>query len=109
MLQNRCQIGPRVGLGRSAVDPGDPELLRRDALRDQHAGDVVVRDDQELRRVGERPVVGQVGRLDVSVHADERQLRGLAVQPAGDRADLGVDGQGPVRVQDQWLGHPDLL
>ena len=109
MLQNRCQISREsVSVG-SAVDPGDPELLRPDALRDEHAGHVVVRDDQELRGVGEGQVVGQVGRLDMAVHADEGKLRGLAVQPAGDPADLGVDGQGPVRVQDQWLGHPDLL
>ena len=109
MLQNRCQISREsVSVAPPSIR-GTPSCSGPDALGDEHAGHVVVRDHQELRGVGEGQVVGQVGRLDMAVHADEGKLRGLAVQPAGDPADLGVDGQGPVRVQDQWLGHPDLL
>ena len=59
----------------------------------------MIGNDQELRRVGERDVVGEHLRFDVPVHADQRQILRLAVDFPGDASLLCRKRQSPVRVE----------
>jgi hypothetical protein len=60
---------------RAAVGAGNTEVLHRDALRVEQAEDVVVGDDEQLRRRAQaRRRVRQQGRRHVAVGADEGQI-----------------------------------
>ncbi|OLT51354.1 hypothetical protein BJF88_14955 [Cellulosimicrobium sp. CUA-896] len=77
---------PGVGLGRrravrrarqggdaEAVDAADARgAVRRGALRDEHAHEVVVGRDEQLRGIAERGVVREERGVDVPVHGDDR-------------------------------------
>src|SRR2546425_738281 len=60
---------------------------------------IVIRNDQKLRRVCEREVVGKGLRLHVAVHTDEREILRLAVDLLCDASLLRSEGQSPVRVK----------
>ncbi len=64
----------RVGLDRAAVDSGHADLLGADSLAVEHAVDIVVRDDEEPRRIGERRVLREPARIGVAVRAHDRQV-----------------------------------
>ena len=74
----RSRPGRRRGVG-------TPSCGRRDALAEQHPGQVVVGHDDQPGRVRERRVVGQDARVDVAVRGDQRQVPGVRVELAGDR------------------------
>ena len=67
----------------------------------QHPVDVVVRGDQQRRRVVEWDVVGQPLRRHVAVRRDDRQILDTLVQLPGDRAETRLGGQQPIRVKPQ--------
>jgi hypothetical protein len=75
---------PGVGLDRGTGTAGHAEAGDRDALAEQHPGDVVVRHDEQPGRVGERLVVGQQAGIDVAVRRDQRQGGRERVELAGD-------------------------
>ena len=89
----------RVGLDRAAVEPRYAQAGRLDALGGQHPEHVVVGNDQQLGRVGERAVVGEDLRFHMPVHADQRQVFGLVVDLASDAALFGREGA--ARGQDR--------
>jgi hypothetical protein len=67
----------------------------------------VVGDDEELRGVGERGVVGEGGDVHVPVHGHDREVpRGL-VDLAGDGSGGGVGGERAIRMQGP-VGHVAL-
>ena len=75
------------------------ELLEPHPLGDEHAGHIVVRHDEQLRGVTERPVVGQRLGLDVTVHADQWQRPGVVEEAACDQTCSRVGRQCAVLVQ----------
>ncbi len=91
----------RVG-GLLAVELRDAEGFERDALRVEHAEDVVVGLDEEGGGVGEGLVFGEPARVGVAVRGDDGQVADGVVElsamgraacrreRAGDRAALGV-------------------
>ena len=88
-----------VGLGRAAVGARHAEVGERHALRAEHAEDVVVGDDEELRRIGERQVLGVPARVGVAVRADDRQVAHLGVERARKAPHRGIGRKQPVRIQ----------
>ena len=99
VLAERMPDLPRVGLGRTPIGPRHPELSRFDALRCQHPEHIVIGNDQQLRRVGERGIVGEHLRFHVPVHTDQRQILGLAIDLPGNAALLCRKWQSPVRIE----------
>jgi hypothetical protein len=87
--------GAAVALDRCAVEARHAEAFQRNALAEQHAEDIVVRDDQQARRIGERLVEGIPARIGVAVRTDDRQVLYGGVECAGDRthARLGREQQ----------------
>ena len=83
----------------TAVHPGDTEVGEVDALGGQHPEHVVIRDDEKLRGVRERDVLGEDLGFHVAVHADEREGLRLAVDLPGDLSLLGGRRQRTVGVQ----------
>ncbi|BCJ56775.1 hypothetical protein Jiend_01970 [Micromonospora endophytica] len=88
--------GAAVGLHRAAVAAGHAQLARGDALAEQHPGQVVVRHDEQLGRVGEGLVLGQQRRVDVPVRGDDGQLLHQRVQLPGQRALARFGGEEQV-------------
>jgi hypothetical protein len=90
---------PAVHFGRIAFGGGDAELAGGDALAVEHPGQVVVGDDEQAGRVGERAVLRHQARVDVPVGADQRQVGGALVELAGDRPGALVGREQPVGVK----------
>ncbi len=88
-----------VGLGRAAVGAGNAEVGQRHALRAEHAEDVVVGDDEELRGIGEGQVLGVPARVGMAVRADDRQVADLGVERARKAAHRGIGRKQPIRIQ----------
>ena len=94
----------RIGLDRAAVDPRHAEVLETHALAVEHAMHVVVGNDEQPRRIGERRVVGEPLRIGVAVRADDRQAGDRRVERARNVARLGIGGKQSVRVQREGRG-----
>jgi hypothetical protein len=62
----------RVCLNWTPIEPRHPDLSRLDALGGQHPEDVVIGNDQQLRRVGKGKILGEHLRFDMPMHADQR-------------------------------------
>jgi hypothetical protein len=86
--------GPRLGLRQRAA--AHAQLRQGHAGGVQQPGHVVVRGDQQARRVGERCVVGQQPGVHVTVRGEDRQLPHALVEPAGERAGPRVGRQQTV-------------
>ena len=99
VLAERTPDLPGIGLDGTAIEPRHPKASRLDALRGQHAEHVVIGNDQELRRVGERDVVGEHLWFDMPVHADQRQILCLAVDFPGYASLLCRKRQSPICIQ----------
>jgi hypothetical protein len=59
----------------------------------------MIGNDEEVCGICERGIVGEDLRIDVTVHADERESLRLAVDLLGDTLLLRSEGQSPVRVK----------
>ena len=70
-----------------------PSASSGDPAGVQQPGDVVVRGDEQRRRIRERLVLEQQPRVDVAVRRDDRQVPHGVVEPFRDRADAGIRGQ----------------
>ena len=80
-----------VALDLAAVCARDAQPLKRDALRVEHAKDVVVGDEQQVGGRAERVIrLGKHARVNVAVRADERRAGDLAVEAPGDLSLLRV-------------------
>ena len=81
------RTGARSARGSVSTGPpstrGTPRSASAHALGMQHAEDVVVGDDEELRRIGEGRVLGEPARVGVAVGADDRQRRDGRVEAPG--------------------------
>ena len=97
----RKQTPDRAGIGfdGSSVDPGNPQFLERDALAVEHPEQVVIRDQEQRRRIGKGDIVGIPPGIGMPVRADDGEPLDLAVQAAGDqplgRSRWGKDGPRP--------------
>ena len=83
---------PAVGLDRRAVEGRHAEILQPHALAEQHAEDVVVGHDEQLRRIRERLVQRIPARIGVAVRADDRQVLDAGIEVAGERARMRFGG-----------------
>jgi hypothetical protein len=82
---------------RLAILPGHGQVFQADALRIQHAEDVVVGDKQQRRGRTKTVVgVGEEARIDVAVGANQRQTGDSFVQRQGDALLGGVGGEEAV-------------
>ena len=63
-----------VGLHCDAIPRRHTQRLQRDALRIEHAEDIVVGDDEQLGGSPQRGVFGKQARVDVPVRADQGQV-----------------------------------
>ena len=88
-----------VGLGLATVGTGNAEVGERHALRAEHAEDIVVGDDEELRRVGEGQVLGVPARVGMAVRADDRQVAYLGVERARKAPHRGIGWKQAIRIQ----------
>ena len=88
---------PRRVFGERALP--DPEVVEPDPVGVQQPRHVVVGGHEQRRRVGERLVVEQQPRIDVTVRRDHRQVTHRVVQPPRDRPLARLRGQQPIRVQ----------
>jgi hypothetical protein len=94
-----------VGLDRHAVAGRDPEVLQPHALAVEHPEDVVVGDDEQLRRRAEpRLRVRQQGGGHVPVRGDARQIRDLGVEGPRHLPPRGVGGEAAIRRERPWDG-----
>src|SRR5581483_7421600 len=89
----------RVPLARRAVEAGYADGFQGDALAVQHPEDVMVRNDEERRRVGERLVVGEPGGVRVAVRTDDGERSHTPVEAASDRALARVGRQQAILGQ----------
>jgi hypothetical protein len=96
VLREQPPDGPRVLLDRRAVAGRYAQPLRRDALAQQHPGDVVVGHDDQVGGVAERLVAGQDLRVDVAVRRDQRQVTDQREQLPGEVALPGLGGEQKV-------------
>ncbi len=71
---------PRIRFRRRPIQPRDPEALHRHALRVQHPHEVVIRHDDQRRRVWKRRVLGEHPRVDMPVRAHQREIRDTVIQ-----------------------------
>ena len=83
----------------TAILAGDAKLLELDALRIEHAEDVVVRLDEQRRRVGEGLVLGEPARIGVAVRRDDRQVADAGIEAARDSACHRFGRQKTIVVQ----------
>gem|GEM_PF-6743295 len=90
---------PRVGLDRATIEPRHSKASRLDALRCQHAEHVMIRNYQQLRRVGERRILREHLWFHVSVHADKRQILRRVIDFSGDAPLLCRERKSAVRVE----------
>src|SRR5258706_5756997 len=67
---------------RRSIDPRNTERLERNALRVQHPNDVMIRRDDERRRVHKRIVGCEDCGIDMPMRRDDRQRARLIVQRA---------------------------
>jgi hypothetical protein len=74
-------------------------VSRFDALGGQHPEHIVIGNDQQLRRIGERGIVGEHLRFHVPMHADQRQILRLAIDLPGNAALLCQKWQSLVRIE----------
>jgi|GEM_PF-4722718 len=93
-LPNRA----RVRLNRLAIDPGHAQIAQRDALAREHAKDIVIGHNEQLRRVGKAGVLGKPARVAMAMRADDRQVRDLLIECARKVARSRFRGQEAVRV-----------
>ena len=98
VVGKRLPGSPRTGR-RPTVERRHAEGLERNALAVEHPGQVVVRRDEECRRVLERLVGGEPPRVRVAVRADQRKVAHGLVELPGDRPRRRFGGQQPVRVE----------
>ena len=96
---------PRILFDRPAVCSRDPERFKRYALAVQHAKDVMIRNDQQRRRIGKRFVVGKPLRIRMPVRADYRQHPNFGIRPPGDGALRRIGREQPVLVKTQLMIH----
>ena len=85
---------PRIAFDRRAVERGYAEAFERDPLRVEHPRHVVIGDDQQGCRIGERRVVGEHPRIDMTVRTDQRQRPHAGIQVASEIP----DGRGWVEI-----------
>ncbi len=85
---------------RLAAQLRDPQRLQRHALRVQHAEDVMVRLQQQRRRVGEGLVLRKPARIRVPMRTDDGQVLHRFVQSACDRpGQCPIHRKKPVSIQ----------
>ena len=89
----------------------DAEVGQRNAVGVQHPVDVVVRGDQQRRRVAERGVVGQPLRGHVPVRGDDRQVLDTLIELARCRTEPGLSRQQSIRIKAEGRdgGHDTIL
>ena len=75
------------------------ERGQRDAGGVQQTGHVVVGRDEQRGGIGEREVVDEQSRIDVTVRGDDREITDLVEDATGDRPGRGVRWQQTVRMQ----------
>ncbi len=77
----------------------EPELVKTYAMSMEQARHVVVRRHEQRSRIGERVVLQEDLRVDVSVRGHDRQVRNGRIDLPSDRTHRRVGWQQPVRVE----------
>jgi hypothetical protein len=80
----------RILLDRSTVAPRDAEILEAHTLAVEHPENIMVRCNEQRRRIGERCVVGEPLRIGMPMRAHDRQILHRRIQCAGERALAGL-------------------
>ena len=90
---------PTVRLDRRAVQRRHAEILQPHALREQHPEYVMIRHDQQLRRIGERFVERVPARVGMAMRTDDRQPLHALIEGAGDRTHSVLGGEQAIRMR----------
>ena len=93
-----------VCLNGQAVAASDAEAFEAGALRHEHAGDVVIGDDEQTGWISEWLVVREHRGLDVAVHADQRKIPDLGEDLPRNRSRRRIAREDSVIVKNQ-LAH----
>ena len=104
MLGEQPPDRPSIGLRRGGVPRRDAQRLQRDALRVEHAKDVVIGLNEERRRVLEGGVAGVPLRVGVPMRRNQGQVRHRLIEPARNGARAWVDRQQPVGMKSHACG-----
>jgi hypothetical protein len=101
---------PAVGLDRRAVERRNAKLFQPDALAEQHAENVVIGHDQQLRRVRKRLVQRKPARVRMTMRADDRQVLDRGIERAGQRKRASFGGKQQIRIgQCGHVGPPPAI
>ena len=95
----------RVHVGAGAVGTWDAQRVEADALAAEHPEQVVVGDQKQLGRLGERLVESEQRRVDVAVGAHDREITSVVVDRARGATLGGVGREKAVGVEGQGVGH----
>ena len=88
-----------IDVAGAAAGVGDAEGIERDALRVEHAEDVVVGGEEESGGVGEGVVRGEPGGVGVAVLGEDGEVADGGVELGGEGALGGVGGEEAVGIE----------
>ena len=96
VLREAPPDGAAIGFDRPSIAAGHAQIREIDALAHEHAGDVMVRNHEQLRGVREWQVLGIPAGVGVPVRADDRQVADRLEEFARNRPGRGVGGEQAV-------------
>ena len=83
----------------------DAQIFQPHALRIKHPEQVMIGLQQQLGGIAEGRIGGKPFRVGMPVRADDRQVRNLAIERAGNGAYGRVGREEPVGIEMEWLWH----
>ena len=104
-LPDRACVPPAARTPGCVVTSRNAEIVQPQALAVQHSEDVVVRGDQQRRRIRERGIVGEPLRVRVPVRTHDRQVLYDRVQAPREIARCDIRGEQAVGVEVHRNGH----
>ena len=109
MFREEAPDFPGIGFDRPPVLSGNAQFFHRDAPAVKHPEDIVIRDQEQLGRIGKGGIVRKPARIGVAVGADDGKILDLAVQPMGDLPPDRIARKESIIVHDDGPSHGILL
>src|SRR5439155_14816890 len=94
-----------VALDYAAIASRNRQILQRHALAVEHAEDVMVRRDEQRRRIAEWLIVREPLRVGVPVRAHDRQVFHRCIEPTREVALRGIGREEAIGMEFKRQGH----